>query len=65
MKWVKSSNYSIKTTDDRFHIAKYIVNDKPIYGLWDGKTSLGNFESAEKAKERANVIHSGERSGKE
>lgn len=54
MKWTKTSEYSITT--GRFHIAKALVDGQPKYTLWDDRTIVGTWDTAEEAKNNAKSI---------
>ena len=51
MKWTKASEYAINSGN--WYICKSLCNTAPKFTLWHGQKRLGDFDTAEKAKEAA------------
>lgn len=55
LRWIRSSDYGIKTPDERFWIAK-LNGDEPMYCLWEGRHIIGCFETPQQAKDKAGEL---------
>lgn len=49
----KPQEYGIVSQCGRFHIAKALVDGEPKYTLWDDRTIVGTWDTAEGAKNAA------------
>lgn len=60
MKWLpvlrdgKPDPYVIRSEDSRYRICKVTVKGEDIFELWDGRVRIGDWGTAEAARERAN-----------
>ena len=49
MKWVKASEYAINSGN--WYICKSLLSGVEKFTLWKGEKRIGDFDTAEKAKE--------------
>jgi len=58
MQWKRTSDYSVATHDERFHIARAVCSGIDKFTLWDGKNIVKSFPTAAQAREAAEQIKS-------
>lgn len=55
MKWLRVSDYCIRSEDGRYKIAKVTVKGEDIFELWGGRVRIGGWGTASEAKSRASA----------
>ena len=52
MKWLRVSDYCIRDESGRYRICKVTVKGEDIFELWDGRVRIGDWGTAQEAKEK-------------
>lgn len=56
MQWKRTSDYSVCSDDERFHIAKASCCGVESYTLWDGRNIVKTFKTPHEARQEAEKI---------
>jgi hypothetical protein len=56
LKWLKSSEYSIKSDCGIYHIAKTLHDNGDKYTLWEGMKIIGHWKTPAEAKQKAEEL---------